>query len=191
MGLPLSRGFLVLASGLPTQGGSPRRGSCCPRSGMGMQRRHAGGRQRRLAAGVSFGVAEARLVFCLAMSWQQRIWRRCVCCDAAGGKQTNRGEPAMGRGSSRRKLVFGWPHVGPDHEAVMRFGTEAPGWRAHTNPRFNDHVQARVTTTSDRNRQSGQGRLARGAETVCLRYCIAVSITPAAEAPRRAALRRY
>jgi hypothetical protein len=71
-------------------------------------------------------------------------------------KRTNRGEPVMRRESSRRKLVFGWSHPGPDHEADMRFGDEAPGWRAHSNSRFNDHVPDRVTTTSDRHRQRGK-----------------------------------
>src|ERR1700733_3307581 len=40
----------------------------------------------------------------------------------------------------------------PDHEAIIRFGGEAPRQRAHSNERFDDHVPARVTTTSDRNR---------------------------------------
>ena len=44
----------------------------------------------------------------------------------------------MGRESSRHKLVFGWPRVGPDHEADMRFGSEAPGRWVHSISRFFD-----------------------------------------------------
>ena len=36
------------------------------------------------------------------------------------------------REGSRRDLVFGWPRRGPDHEAVIRFGGEAPRRRAHS-----------------------------------------------------------
>ena len=50
----------------------------------------------------------------------------------ASGSRTNRGEPAVGRESSRRDLVFGWVRLDPDHEAVIRFKGEAPGRRAHS-----------------------------------------------------------
>jgi hypothetical protein len=50
------------------------------------------------------------------------------------------------------------PVLGPDHEAIIRFGGKAPRRRAHSNERFDDHVQARVTTTSDRERPVGQDR---------------------------------
>ena len=50
----------------------------------------------------------------------------------ASGSRTNRGEPAVGRESSRRDLVFGWVRLDPDHEAVIRFKGEAPGQRAHS-----------------------------------------------------------
>jgi hypothetical protein len=43
--------------------------------------------------------------------------------------------------------------LGPDHEAIIRFGGVAPRQRAHSVERFNDHAPARVTTTSDRLRQ--------------------------------------
>ena len=62
----------------------------------------------------------------------------------------------MARETSRCTLVFGWPHAGPDHEAIIRFGGKAPRRRAHSNERFDDHVQARVTTTSDRDRSIRQ-----------------------------------
>src|SRR5260370_40197684 len=45
---------------------------------------------------------------------------------------TNRGEPAMGRVTSRHNLVFGWTRAGPDHEAAIRFSGEAPRRRAHS-----------------------------------------------------------
>jgi len=52
--------------------------------------------------------------------------------------------------TSRRNLVFGWTCAGPDHEAAMRFRSEAPRQRAHSNERLDDRVPARVTATSDR-----------------------------------------
>ena len=38
----------------------------------------------------------------------------------------NRGEPAVGRDTLRRILVFGWVRWDPDHEAIIRFGSKAP-----------------------------------------------------------------
>jgi len=69
-------------------------------------------------------------------------------------KQTTRGEPALAREISRRNLYSVGP-AGSGHEAIIRFGGKAPRRRAHSNERFNDHVRARVTTTSDRERQPG------------------------------------
>ena len=34
------------------------------------------------------------------------------------------------------------PVLGPDHEAIIRFGGKAPRRRAYSNERFDDHVQA-------------------------------------------------
>jgi hypothetical protein len=45
---------------------------------------------------------------------------------------------------------------GPNHEAIIRFGGKAPRRRAHSNERFDDHVLARVTTTSDRKRPAAR-----------------------------------
>jgi hypothetical protein len=39
---------------------------------------------------------------------------------------TNRGEPAIARENSRRTLYSVGPMPGPDHEAIIRFGGEAP-----------------------------------------------------------------
>src|SRR5262245_66307376 len=41
---------------------------------------------------------------------------------------------------------------GPDHDAVMRIGGEAPGRRAHSRNRCQHHGLLRVTATSDRDR---------------------------------------
>src|SRR5215213_9117677 len=38
---------------------------------------------------------------------------------------------------------------GPDHEAIIRFGGEAPRRRAHSTERFDDHVGVQVTTALD------------------------------------------
>ena len=46
--------------------------------------------------------------------------------------------------------------LGPDHEAIIRFGGKAPRRRAHSTERSDDHVGVRVTTTSDRDRPTRQ-----------------------------------
>ncbi len=90
---------------------------------------------------------------CAASALQQRRPGGAWQLDA----KTNRGEPAIARANSRRNLVFGDPTQEPNHEATIRFGGKAPRRRAHSNERFDDHVLARVTTTSDRDRPVGQG----------------------------------
>src|SRR4051812_50098486 len=67
------------------------------------------------------------------------------------------GEPAPGRGPARHNLVSGRPATGPDHDAAMRIGGEAPGRRAHSEPRLEGHVRGRVAATSDRHRRSVTG----------------------------------
>ncbi len=68
----------------------------------------------------------------------------------------------------------------PDHEAVIRFGGEAPRRRAHSNERFDDHVPARVTTTSDRVRSARQDTSAGRPESDCLRSCSVRLVSQAA-----------
>jgi hypothetical protein len=106
----------------------------------------------------------------------------------SGCLPTNRGEPAIARETSRRILVFGWPRAGPDHEAVIRFDGEAPRRRAHSNERFDDHVPARVTTTSDRERPAGQDGSPKRADSYA---CEAGQVRPLAAARRRAGLHRW
>ena len=97
------------------------------------------------------------------------------CCggdlvDAVAGIANDRREPAVAREISRRNPCIRLDPAGPDHEAIIRFGGEAPRQRAHSNERFDDHVPARVTTTSDRNRPVRQEkfRLAcRNSECLC------------------------
>src|SRR5215467_6470714 len=74
-----------------------------------------------------------------------------------------------GRGTSRHTLVFGGSDADPDHDAVIRIGGEAPGWRAHSKPRRAGHVQYRVATASDRHLQSVIRW--RTAETFCPQVC--------------------
>src|SRR3954447_10488074 len=64
------------------------------------------------------------------------------------------GEPAPGRGPARHNLVSGRPATGPDHDAAMRIGGEAPGRRAHPEPRLEGHARGRVAAASDRHRRS-------------------------------------
>jgi hypothetical protein len=60
------------------------------------------------------------------------------------------------------------PVLGPDHEAIIRFGGKAPRRRAHSNERFDDHVPARVTTTSDRDRPTRQRRFPPDVPKLCV-----------------------
>jgi hypothetical protein len=75
------------------------------------------------------------------------------------------------------------PVLGPDHEAIIRFGGKAPRRRAHSNERFDDHVPARVTTTSDRNRPVRQEkfRLACRNSVCWAGYCEAIRRLAAAQ----------
>jgi len=82
-------------------------------------------------------------------------------------KQTTRGEPALAREISRRNLYSVGP-AGSGHEAIIRFGGNAPRRRAHSNERFKDHVPARVTTTSDRERPAGRRNVAGLVRNSCL-----------------------
>ena len=63
------------------------------------------------------------------------------------------------RGACHRARIIA-PHPcirqvqrGPDHDAVMRIGGEAPGRRAHSQERCQHHGRLRVTATSDRHRR--------------------------------------
>ena len=56
--------------------------------------------------------------------------------DAIG--MTIRGEPAFGRGSIAPQPCIRWDQ-GPDHDAAMRIGSEAPKRRTHSSPRHNSH----------------------------------------------------
>ena len=85
----------------------------------------AEGRRRRRRAAVLTAAS-------MAPRWLSRERFSRHTSSAASGSRTNRGEPAVGRESSRRDLVFGWVRLDPDHEAVIRFKGEAPGQRAHS-----------------------------------------------------------
>ncbi len=67
----------------------------------------------------------------------------------------------------------------PDHEAVIRFGGEAPKRRAHSNQRSKDHVPARVTTTSDRERPTGQDRSPPGVPKSMLALLVSETVQAA------------
>jgi hypothetical protein len=55
-----------------------------------------------------------------------------------------------------------------NHDAVMRIGGEAPGRRAHSKPRLEDHVQYRVAATSVRHLRLGLDRRANRRNSVVL-----------------------
>ena len=105
-------------------------------------------------------------------------------------EQRTEGSPPSGAKDRAATLYSVGPTREPDHEAAIRFGGEAPRRRAHSNERFNDHVPARVTTTSDRERPARQDR----SPPACRNFMFALLSTrlvrPLPEARRRVELRR-
>ena len=70
------------------------------------------------------------------------------------GESRRRSEGSLPAGADHRAttLYAVGPH-GPDHDAVMRIGGEAPGRRAHSRKRCRHHGLLRVTAPSDRQRR--------------------------------------
>jgi len=64
-----------------------------------------------------------------------------------------RGEPACGRDQSRHNLVSG-RSKDPNHDAVMRIGSEAPKRRTHSSSRHESQGACRDSATSNRHRRS-------------------------------------
>src|SRR5271166_4936299 len=64
-----------------------------------------------------------------------------------------RGEPACGRDQSRHNLVSGGSKD-PNHDAVMRIGSEAPKRRTHSSIRHQSQGACRDSATSNRHRRS-------------------------------------
>ena len=104
------------------------------------------------------------------------------------GSKTIRGEPASARETRAATLYSVGPVWGPDHEAAMRFSSEAPRRRAHSNERRYDRVLARVTATSDRHQRPTRG--VAGAETGKWVACLLAPIRPRPAARRRVEPRR-
>ena len=84
-----------------------------------------------------------------------------------------RGSPLAGADQSRHNLVFGGSKD-PNHDAVMRIGSEAPKRRTHSSIRHKSQGTSRDSATSNRYRRpvtSGQGRNCRGAFNVLRSLC--------------------
>ena len=64
-----------------------------------------------------------------------------------------RGEPACGRDQSRHNLVSG-RSKDPNHDAVMRIGSEAPKRRTHSSSRHESQGACRDSATSNRHRRA-------------------------------------
>jgi hypothetical protein len=60
---------------------------------------------------------------------------------------------------------YSWPNR---HLAVAKFPKPRSSCESRANERFNDHVQARVTTTLDRERPAGQDRSPPGVPKLCV-----------------------
>ena len=83
------------------------------------------------------------------------------------------GSPLSGAVQSRRNLVFGRSED-PNHDAVMRIGSEAPKRRTHSSIRHESQGASRDSATSNRYRRpvtSGQGRNCRSAFSVLRSLC--------------------
>lgn len=67
--------------------------------------------------------------------------------------EPRRSEGSLPSGTDHRATpLYSVGPRGPDHDAVMRIGGEAPGRRAHSRKRCQHHGLLRVTATSDRHR---------------------------------------
>src|SRR3954471_21685595 len=73
-------------------------------------------------------------------------------CSAKAEPRRSEGSLPAGADHSATTLYSVGPQ-GPDHDAVMRIGGEAPGRRAHCRKRCRHHAMLRVTATSDRQRR--------------------------------------
>ena len=68
--------------------------------------------------------------------------------------EPRRSEGSLPSGADHRATpLYSVGPEGPDHDAVMRIGGEAPGRRAHSRKRCRHHAMLRVTATSDRQRR--------------------------------------
>src|SRR3954449_13006033 len=71
--------------------------------------------------------------------------------------EPRRSEGSLPSGTDHRATpLYAVGPRGPDHDAVMRIGGEAPGRRAHSRKRCRHHGLLRVTATSDRQRRPGR-----------------------------------
>src|SRR5215213_1040352 len=73
------------------------------------------------------------------------------------GYELIRGEFAIGRAGHRAATLYSVGPQGPDHDAAMRIGGEAPGRRVQSEQRLSGHSLVRRTATSDHPRQLTTG----------------------------------
>ena len=74
------------------------------------------------------------------------------------GYELIRGELAFGARVIAPQTCMRWTPWGPNHDAAMRIGGEAPGRRAHSEQRLSGQAFARRTATSDRHGGPPRGR---------------------------------
>ena len=106
-------------------------------------------------------------------------------------EQRTEGSPPSGAKDRAATLYSVGPTREPDHEAAIRFGGEAPRRRAHSNERLNDHVLARVTATSDRDRPAVQDSVCRARRNSVPAFLVVVSVRRVVAAQHRAGPRRW
>ena len=104
-----------------------------------------------------------------------------------------RGEPACGRDQSRHNLVSG-RSKDPNHDAVMRIGSEAPKRRTHSSSRHESQGACRDSATSNRHRRpitSGRTAETVGVSSTSSVHCVAGrKTTPSGTTPSRTSRHR-
>ena len=94
-------------------------------------------------------------------AWAQPSWAKA---------EHRRSEGSLPSGADHRATpLYSVRPEGPDHDAVMRIGGEAPGRRAHSRKRCQHHAMLRVTATSDRQRRPARSCSPSSKSLSCLR----------------------
>ena len=107
----------------------------------------------------------------------QLVWgQSCQALDAITSPRSSKLNTRRSEGSSPSDAaipaapLYSVDRADPNHDAVIRIGGEAPGRRAHSQPRHGGHVPGRVAATSDRYRRPS-GEVLRLPE-LCIAACL-------------------
>ena len=105
------------------------------------------------------------------------VWgQSCQALDAITSLRSSKLNTRRSEGSSPSDAaipaapLYSVDRADPNHDAAIRIGGEAPGRRAHSQPRHGGHVPGRVAATSDRYRRPS-GEVLRLPE-LCIAACL-------------------